>query len=69
MSVLKMLTGKLTRKRPLWRPRSRWKDNIRIYCTLKKLVSIRGTGLFRLRIVIIREPLVKSTLNLRVRVR
>ena len=29
-SSFKILTGKLTRKRPLGRPRSRWEDNIRM---------------------------------------
>ena len=28
-SAFKILTGKPTGKRPLWRPRRRWKDNIR----------------------------------------
>ena len=30
MSVLKILAGKPTGNRPLGRPRSRWKDNIRM---------------------------------------
>ena len=29
-SAFKFLTGKPTGKRPLWRPRHRWEDNIRI---------------------------------------
>ena len=29
-SAFKMLTGKLTGKRPLGRPRRRWEDNIRM---------------------------------------
>ena len=29
-SAFKILTGKLTGKRPLGRPRHRWKDNIRM---------------------------------------
>ena len=29
-SAFKILTGKPTRKRPLWRPRRRWEDNIRM---------------------------------------
>ena len=28
--AFKMLTGKPTGKRPLWRPRRRWEDNIRM---------------------------------------
>ena len=28
--AFKMLTGKPTGKRPLWRPRRRWEDSIRI---------------------------------------
>ena len=30
-SAFKILTGKLTGKRPLGRPRRRWEDNIRMY--------------------------------------
>ena len=29
-NAFKILTGKPTRKRPLWRPRRRWEDNIRM---------------------------------------
>ena len=29
-SAFKILTGKLTRKKPLGRPRPRWEDNIRM---------------------------------------
>ena len=29
-SAFKILTGKPTGKRPLWRPRRRWEDNIRM---------------------------------------
>ena len=29
-SAFKILTGKSTGKRPLWRPRRRWEDNIRM---------------------------------------
>ena len=46
----KILTGKLTRKRPFGRPRHRWEDNIR-------MESILGTGFMRLKIGIIGEPL------------
>ena len=52
-SVFKMLTGKPTGKRPL----GRLGVDGRTILTLKKEVSIRGTGLFRLRIWIIRELL------------
>ena len=55
MSAFKILTGKFTRKRPLGRPRRRWKDNIRM--DLEEIGSMRGIGLFRLRIGIIGEPL------------
>ena len=34
-SVLKILTGKSTSKRPLGRPRRRWEDNVRM--DLKKI--------------------------------
>ena len=49
-NVFEILTGKPTGKRPLGRPRRRWEDNIR-------LDPMRGTGLIRLRIGIIGEPL------------
>ena len=42
-NVFKILTRKPTGKGPLGRPRSRWKDNIRM--DLKEIVSIRGIGL------------------------
>ena len=29
-SAFKILTGELTGKRPLWRPRRRWEDNIKM---------------------------------------
>ena len=54
-SASKILTGTPTGKRPLGRPRRRWKDDI--IMDLKKLVSIRETGLIRLRIGITGEPL------------
>ena len=53
-STFKILTSKPTGKRRLKRPRRRWDENIII--DLKK-VSIRGIGLIRLRIGIIRQPL------------
>ena len=48
-SAFKILTGKLTGKRPLGRPRRRWVDNIRM--------DLEEIGLIRLRIEIIGEPL------------
>ena len=51
-SAFKMLMGKPTGKRALPRPRRRWEDNIRM-----DLQGIRGIGLIRLRIGIIRESL------------
>ena len=52
-SSFEILTGKHTGKRPLERPRGRWKVNIRI--DLEEI--IRGFGLIGLRIRIIGEPL------------
>jgi hypothetical protein len=46
---------KPTKKRSLGSPRLRWEDNIRM--DLKEIVLTRGTGLIRLRIGIIGEPL------------
>ena len=54
-SALKFLIGTPAGKRPLGRPRRRWKDNIRM--NLKEIVSLQGIGLIRLRIGIIGEPL------------
>ena len=54
-SAFKLLTCTFTGKRPLGRPRRRWEDILERI--LKKYVSIRGIGLIRLRIGIIREPL------------
>ena len=50
--AFKSLTDKPTGNRPLGRPRLRWKYNFRMH-----LEEIRGIGLIRLRIGIIREPL------------
>ena len=50
-SGFKILTGKPSGMRP----RRRWEDNIRM--DLEEIVSMRGIGLIRLRIGIIREPL------------
>ena len=55
-SGFKVLRGTPTGNRPLGKPRRRWEDNIRMNLKEKK-VSIRGIGLFRLRIGNILEPL------------
>ena len=47
-SAFKILTDTSIRKRSLGRPRGRFEENIRM--DLKKLVSIRGIRLIRLRI-------------------
>ena len=54
-SVFKILTLNPTGKRPLGRPIRRWEDNIRI--DLKEIDVQRETGLIRLNIGIIGEPL------------
>ena len=54
-SAFKYFTGTPTRNRYLGRPRRRWEDNITM--SLKEKVSIRGTGLIRLRIGIIGDSL------------
>ena len=54
-SAFKILTGKPTGKIPLGRPTRRWEDNIRIY--LEEIGINAGTGMIRLRIGIIGEPL------------
>ena len=59
-SAFKILTGKPTGKRPLWRPRRRWEDNIRM-----DLKEIGINTRIRLRIGIIGEPFVNAALNLR----
>ena len=55
--ALKILTGTLTGKRPLGRPRCRWEDSIRI--DLKEIGRqlVREIGLIRLRKGVIGEPL------------
>ena len=55
--AFKILTAKLTGKRPLRRPRRRWEDNIRMDLEEIIKVSMRVIGLIRLRIGIIGEPL------------
>ena len=54
-SAFKTLTGKPTEKRPLEKPRRRWKDNIRM--DLEEIGINAGIGLIRLRIGIIGESL------------
>ena len=54
-SAFKILTGKHTGKKPLGRPKRRWEDNIKT--VLEEIGSMRGTGLIRLKIGIIGEPL------------
>ena len=56
-SPFKIITGKPTGKRLLDSPRRRWEDNIRMDLAEISEVSMRGTGLIRLRIGIIGEPL------------
>ena len=51
-SAFKILTSKPKEKSPLGRPRSRWKDDIRM-----GLKEILGIGLIGLTIEIIGEPL------------
>ena len=48
-SAFKILTGTPSVKRPLGRPKHIWEDNIRM--------DLKGTGLIRLTIGIIGEPL------------
>ena len=55
-SAFKILTGEPTGERPLGKSKRRWENNFRIELK-KKYVSIRGIGLIRLRIGIIREAL------------
>ena len=40
-SAFKILTGKPTGKRPLWRPRSRWEDNVRMDLKWNWVDSVR----------------------------
>ena len=54
-SALNISKGTPAGKRPLGTPRRRWEDNIRM--SLKELVSIRGIGLIRLRVGIIKGSL------------
>ena len=50
-----MLTGKLTGKKPLGRPRRRWEDNIRM--DLEEIRINTGNWLIWLEVGIIGEPL------------
>ena len=53
--TFKIITGKPTGKRPLGRPRRRWKDNIRM--DLEEIGMSAENWVVRLRIGIIGEPL------------
>ena len=53
--AVQILTGKPTGKRPLGRPRRRWEHNIRM--DFEEIGINAGSGLIRLRIGIIGEPL------------
>ena len=53
-SAFKILRGTPTGNRPLGRPRSRWKDTIRV--DLNEKMSLGEIGLIQLRIGIIGEP-------------
>ena len=50
-SAFKILRSKPAGKRPLGRPRDRWEDNIRM-----DLEEIRGVGMIRLRLRLIKNP-------------
>ena len=54
-SAFNILTGNLTGKRPLGKPRRRWEDNIKM--DLEKIGIMWIIGLIRLRIGVIGEPL------------
>jgi len=54
-SAFKILIGKLTGKRPLYRPRRKWDGNIRM--NLKEIGINTRNWVFWLRIGIIGEPL------------
>ena len=51
-SAFKILASKLAGKRPLWRPRRRWEDYIKM-----ELKEMRGIEFIRLRKEFISEPL------------
>jgi hypothetical protein len=53
-SAFKILAGKPTGNRPLWRSRRRWQDNIRM--NFKKIGINLRNWVIRLRIGIIGEP-------------
>ena len=53
-SAFKILTDKPIRKRPLWRPRHRWHDDVRM--DLKEIDINTRIRLIQLRIGIIGEP-------------
>ena len=63
-SAIKILTGKPTEKRPLGKPRSRWKDNIRI--DLEDIVMNAGNWVDSAQDRDCWRALVNAALNLRV---
>ena len=63
--MLSKLTGKLTEKRPLGRPRRRWKDNIRM--DLEGISFNAGNWVDSAQDRDYWRALVNATLNLRVR--
>ena len=63
-SALKILTGKLTGKRPLGRPRRRWEDNIRM--DLEEIGINAGNWVYLAQDRNYWRALVNAALNLRV---
>ena len=63
-SAFKILTGKSTGKRPLWRPRCRWEDNIRM--DLEEICIIAGNWGDSAQGMDYWRALVNAALNLRV---
>ena len=64
MSVFKILTGKLTGKRSLGKPRRRWEDNIRM--DLEEIGINAGNWVYSAQDRNYWRSLVNSALNLRV---
>ena len=62
-SAFKILTGKLTGKRPLGRPRRRWENNIRM--NLEEIVFNAGNWVGSAQVRDYWRALVNATLNLR----
>ena len=61
-SAFRIVTGKITGKRPLGRPRRRWEDNIRI--DLEKIGIITGNWVGSAQDKDYWRPLVNAALNL-----